>query len=42
MNEKSERRQVKIGPINDYEAVIESGLQEGTIVSLNPKNSGQK
>jgi HlyD family secretion protein len=37
MNEKLERRQVKLGSVNDYEAVIESGLQEGTIVSLNPK-----
>jgi HlyD family secretion protein len=36
-NGKLERRPVKLGLINDYEAVIESGLQEGTIVSLNPK-----
>jgi HlyD family secretion protein len=31
-NGKSERRPVKIGPMNDYDAVIESGLQEGAVV----------
>ena len=35
-NGKSERRPVKIGPMNDWEVVIESGLTEGTAVSLNP------
>ncbi len=35
-NGKSERRPVKIGPMNDWEVVIESGLTEGMAVSLNP------
>ncbi len=36
-NGKSERRPVKIGSMNDCEAVIDSGLQEGMLVSLNPQ-----
>jgi HlyD family secretion protein len=36
-NGKSERRTVKIGPMNDCEAVIEAGIEEGTVVSLNPE-----
>jgi len=35
-NGRSERRPVKLGPMNDCEVMIESGLTEGTIVSLNP------
>ena len=35
-NGRSELRPVKIGPRNDCEVVIESGLQEGMTVSLNP------
>lgn len=33
---KRERRPVKLGPVNDCDVVIESGLQEGMVVSLNP------
>jgi HlyD family secretion protein len=36
LNGKVERRPVKIGPMNDCEAVVESGLREGMVVSLNP------
>jgi HlyD family secretion protein len=36
LNGKRERRPVKTGAMNDCEVVIESGLQEGTIVSLVP------
>jgi HlyD family secretion protein len=36
-NGKSERRAVKIGPMNSCEAVIEAGLQDGTVVSLIPE-----
>jgi HlyD family secretion protein len=36
-NGKSERRTVKLGPMNDCESVVESGLQEGMAVSLNPE-----
>lgn len=36
LNGRSEQRAVKIGPISDCDAVVESGLQEGTLVSLNP------
>jgi multidrug efflux pump subunit AcrA (membrane-fusion protein) len=36
-NGNSKPRQVKIGFINDCEVVIESGLKEGMIVSLNPR-----
>jgi HlyD family secretion protein len=36
-NGKSQRRAVKISLMNDCEAVIVSGLQEGTVVSLNPE-----
>jgi HlyD family secretion protein len=35
-NGKPERRPVKIGSMNDCEAVIDSGVQEGMLVSLNP------
>lgn len=31
---KSERRAVKIGPMNEFDAVIESGLDDGTVVAL--------
>ena len=37
LNGKPERRPVKVGPMNDCDAVIESGLQEGTLVSLTPQ-----
>jgi multidrug resistance efflux pump len=36
-NGRSELRPVKTGPRNDWEVVIESGLQEGMTVSLNPQ-----
>jgi hypothetical protein len=36
-NGKSEKRTVKIGAMNDCDAVIDSGLQEGMLVSLNPQ-----
>ncbi len=36
-NGKRERLPVKIGAINDLEVVIESGIQEGMVVSLNPQ-----
>ncbi len=36
-NGNSKPRQVKIGSMNDCEVVIESGLREGMIVSLNPR-----
>jgi HlyD family secretion protein len=36
VNGTSERRAVKIGPMNDCDAVIEAGLRDGTVVSLNP------
>jgi HlyD family secretion protein len=34
---KTEKRTVKIGAMNDCEAVIDSGLQEGMVISLNPQ-----
>jgi len=36
VKEKSERRPVKIGPMNDSEVVIESGLDEGALVQRHP------
>ena len=36
MNGKLELRPVKIGPMNDNQVVIESGITEGTVVSANP------
>jgi HlyD family secretion protein len=36
-NGKLERRSIKIGPMNESDVVIESGVQEGTIVSLPPQ-----
>jgi HlyD family secretion protein len=36
-NGKLERRPIKIGPMNESDVVIESGVQEGTIVSLPPQ-----
>ena len=47
-NGKSARRNLKIGLMNECEAVVESGIDEGMVVSLNPdpsaatekKNSG--
>jgi len=38
-NGKSELRPVKTGAMNDCEVVIESGLQDGTIVSLVPQKA---
>jgi len=35
-NGKAERRRVKAGPVSEFDAVIESGLDEGTVVTLNP------
>jgi HlyD family secretion protein len=35
-NGKTEWRQVKIGPMNEFDVVIESGLSEGMQVSLSP------
>ena len=35
-NGKPKPRQIEIGLINDCEVVVESGLEEGMIVSLNP------
>jgi HlyD family secretion protein len=37
LNGKLERRLVKIGAMNESDAVIESGLQEGVAVSLDPQ-----
>ena len=37
-NGKPERRPVKIGPMNESDAVIESGLQEGVVVFLDPQS----
>ena len=37
-NGKPERRGVKIGPMNEVDAVIESGLQEGVVIYLNPQS----
>jgi HlyD family secretion protein len=36
-NGKPERRPVKIGAMNESDVVIESGLQEGVVVSLDPQ-----
>jgi len=36
-NGESRPRQIEIGLINDCEVVVESGLEEGAIVSLNPQ-----
>jgi HlyD family secretion protein len=36
-NGKHERRRVTIGPMNDCDTVIESGLQEGEVVASNPQ-----
>jgi multidrug resistance efflux pump len=41
INGKSVLRNVKISFMNDCEAVIESGVQEGMIVSLNPSGLAQ-
>lgn len=38
VNGKHERRSVKLGPVNEIDAVIESGLEEGMVVLLNPLN----
>jgi HlyD family secretion protein len=35
-NGKTERRPVKTGPMNDFDAVIKSGVSEGTVVALGP------
>jgi multidrug efflux pump subunit AcrA (membrane-fusion protein) len=40
-NGKSKLQPVKIGSMNDCEAVIVSGLKEGSTVSLNPKIRGE-
>jgi HlyD family secretion protein len=40
-NGKSKLQPVKVGSMNECEAVIESGLAEGSTVSLNPKISGE-
>lgn len=37
-NGKAGLRPVRTGPMNEWEVVIESGLQEGTTVSMNPGN----
>ena len=36
-NGKSEPREIRVGLMNDCEAVVESGLEEGMAVSLNPQ-----
>lgn len=36
-NGRSKHQQIKVGLTNDCEAVIESGLEEGMIISLDPK-----
>ena len=36
-NGKSKLQPVKIGSMNECEAVIESGIKEGMTVSLNPQ-----
>jgi RND family efflux transporter MFP subunit len=41
-NGKAERRPVKTGPANDFDIVIESGLQEGMTVSLDPGSTTAK
>lgn len=41
-NGKSERRPVAIRAQNDFEVAIESGLEEGMIVSLNPRIEDDK
>jgi HlyD family secretion protein len=38
-NGKQEHRPVKIGEMNDYDAVIESGLKEGEVVARNPQTA---
>jgi HlyD family secretion protein len=35
-NGRTERRQIQIGPVNEFEAVVESGVPEGMRVSLQP------
>lgn len=37
MDGRTEYRTVKTGPMNECETVIESGLQEGTVVARNPR-----
>jgi len=37
MDGRTEYRAVKTGPMNECETVIESGLQEGTVVARNPR-----
>lgn len=41
-NGKSERRNVNIGPMNEFEAVAESGVQEGMLVSLDPQDTNMR
>jgi multidrug resistance efflux pump len=43
-NGDMEKRAIKIGTMNEYEAVIESGVEEGTVVARNPqaKNLGSQ
>ncbi len=40
-NGKSKLQPVKVGSMNECEAIIESGLKEGSIISLNPKITGE-
>jgi HlyD family secretion protein len=39
-NQRSEMREVKISAMNDLDAVIESGIDEGTVVDRNPQLNG--
>lgn len=41
-NGKWEMRAVKVGATNDIEAVIESGIEEGAVVSRNPREAGAR
>ena len=37
-NGKWQKRAVKIGAMNDFEAVIAAGLEEATVVARNPQS----